>query len=761
MNISDVSARPASGRSRPAGGTLSYSSNSPLPRPASLIITRTPFRLSLGGGGTDLPSYYSKKGGFFVSGALNKYVHITVNPRFEEDSIRVSYSMTEIVKDAGELKHPIVREALDAVGIKTGIEIVSVADAPAATGLGSSGSFSVGLLRALHAYLREERTSQYVAEEACNINMNRLKQPSGKQDEYVAAFGGIRAYSIDIDGEVKVEPLRLSTNTLAELEANVMMFYTGITRSSTTVLSKQKSAIEHDRGVEKMDRIKSIGYKVRDAIAAGDLTKFGELLDEHWKVKRGITTAMSDSRIDAWYRVARQNGALGGKLCFAPETLVSAETGYRPIEEIKAGDRVYDHRNSLQFVHEVLKRTYEGPLLQFTLKGLDAKLESTPDHPMMTTLKHPGNKRENGRKVVNLPAFKPASEFRKGDVLLVPVDTTVEDVEYLDYPTLIETPKYSNHDLYRGLPDTLSVDDGLLRVIAWYAAEGSRSHKQFFFTLSRDEERVASQIVMDLSASFRKGAVIAPAQSAALVVRCSSVALSQLMSDLCGDGATEKHLPEFVMRLPPAKQFVVLRAIWLGDGGRRRAHDRRTGSDSLRCYYKTVSFRLAKQVQRLCLRLGYVPSLKHEDPPPRRSMGDKVSIRHRTYIVSLYGDDAAAFNQSVIENAPVPVVRRNNKSLSLRKDIVRIEGIAYAKASITNIARKDYKGYVYNLEVNGSHTYVAGDVVVHNCGAGGGGFLMLYAENGRAKLRSAMNKEGLVEHRFRFEPEGSKIIYNV
>ena len=279
-----------------------------------MIITRTPFRLPLGGGGTDLPSYYSQKGGFFVSGALNKYVHITVNPRFEEDSIRVSYSKTEIVGDSAQLAHPIVREALDVVGIKKGIEIVSVADAPASTGLGSSGSFTVGLLRALHAYLQEERTSQYVAEEACNINMNRLKQPSGKQDEYVAAFGGIRAYSVDTDGEVKVEPIRLSTNTLAELEANTMMFYTGITRSSSSVLSKQKAAIEKDGAVQKMDAIKAIGYKIRDAVAAGDLTKFGELLDEHWKVKRGVTAAMSSDRIDNWYRVAKQNGAIGGKL---------------------------------------------------------------------------------------------------------------------------------------------------------------------------------------------------------------------------------------------------------------------------------------------------------------------------------------------------------------------------------------------------------------------------------------------------------------
>ena len=282
-----------------------------------MIITRTPFRLSLGGGGTDLPSYYSKRGGFFISGAVDKYVHIAVNPRFEEDSVRVSYSTTEIVKEASQLKHPLVREGLDVVGIKNGIEIVSIADAPASTGLGSSGSFCVGLLRSLHSYLQEEKTSQYVAEEACNISMHRLKEPSGKQDEYVAAFGGIRSYEVSRDGEVRVETIPLSTHSLAELEANSLLFYTGIKRSSSSVLSKQKKAVEKGVAMEKMDRIKAIGYKVRDALAAGDLTRFGELLDEHWKVKRGVTRAMSNDRIDRWYRVAKENGALGAKLAGA------------------------------------------------------------------------------------------------------------------------------------------------------------------------------------------------------------------------------------------------------------------------------------------------------------------------------------------------------------------------------------------------------------------------------------------------------------
>ncbi|MCL5672319.1 MAG: hypothetical protein JRN56_05200 [Nitrososphaerota archaeon] len=312
-----------------------------------MIIARSPFRLSLGGGGTDLPSYYSKKGGFFVSGAIDKYVHVAVNPRFEQDSIRVSYSKTEIVGDAARLEHPLVREGLEMVGISKGIEIVSVADAPAATGLGSSGSFSVGLLRALHAYLQEEKSAQFVAEEACSIAMNRLREPSGKQDEYVAAFGGVRSYEVDRDGEVRVHSMNLSTQTLAELEASTMMFYTGMTRSSSSVLSKQKAAIEGGAGVDKMDRIKEIGFGVRDALAAGDLTKFGELLDEHWKAKRGVVSAMSNDKIDHWYDTAKKYGALGGKLCGAGGggfLMVYCENGRSKLREAMAKEGLVEHR---------------------------------------------------------------------------------------------------------------------------------------------------------------------------------------------------------------------------------------------------------------------------------------------------------------------------------------------------------------------------------------------------------------------------------
>jgi D-glycero-alpha-D-manno-heptose-7-phosphate kinase len=279
-----------------------------------LIVSRTPFRLSLGGGGTDLPAYYRKHGGFFVSGSVDKYMHIVVNNRFEP-GIRVSYSQTEIVDSVEKVRHPLVREALKLVEIKDRLEVVSLADVPAATGLGSSGSFTVGLLNALYAHQRVVKTPQALAEEACDIAMNRLHEPSGKQDEYTASLGGMRWYEIDTRGRVTSEELEIAENTLSELEFGIMMFYTGIKRRAGEILQKQQTKVaKGGGGVEKMHAIKAIGLRSREALESGDLTRFGELLHEHWTVKRGITESMSTDSVDTWYALARKNGALGGKL---------------------------------------------------------------------------------------------------------------------------------------------------------------------------------------------------------------------------------------------------------------------------------------------------------------------------------------------------------------------------------------------------------------------------------------------------------------
>ena len=280
-----------------------------------MIVSRTPFRLSLGGGGTDLPAYFTKYGGFFVSGAIDKYMHIVVNDRFEP-GIRLSYSQTEIVNSPDSIRHPSVREALKLLNLRDRLEIVSVADVPAATGLGSSGSFTVGLLNALYAHQRIVKTPEQIAETACDIALNRLHESSGKQDEYTASLGGIRSYEIDLGGNVTAKELNISDHTLSELEFLIMMFYTGITRKAGENLGRQQGGVSEGDGevIEKMHAIKAIGLESKKALEAGDLRRFGELLHEHWTVKRGITDTMTSDQIDSWYSIARENGAVGGKL---------------------------------------------------------------------------------------------------------------------------------------------------------------------------------------------------------------------------------------------------------------------------------------------------------------------------------------------------------------------------------------------------------------------------------------------------------------
>jgi len=280
-----------------------------------LIISRTPFRLTLGGGGTDLPSYYSKFGGFVVSSAINKYVYLVVKRRFE-DEVRVSYSITEIVNGVDRIEHPTVREVLRLLGLRDHLEIVSIGDVPSKTGLGSSGSFTVGLLHALHMYSGKNPSRQELAEEACRINMEILREPSGKQDEYVSAFGGFVCLNIGRGGRVEVSPLRIPAEAVSELENNLLFFYTGIKREASDVLQAQQSAVGRDeaRSVEAMHRIKEIGFRVRRALERGDITEFGKLQHEHWLAKRSVSSKMSNPLIDRWYSMGLESGAVGGKI---------------------------------------------------------------------------------------------------------------------------------------------------------------------------------------------------------------------------------------------------------------------------------------------------------------------------------------------------------------------------------------------------------------------------------------------------------------
>lgn len=281
-----------------------------------MIITRTPFRVTLGGGGTDLPSFYSEHGGFILAAAIDKYMFLNINAPIIDDKIRVRYTNSEVVDHVDEVQHTLAREALRHCNIASGIEIVSVADIPAGTGLGSSSSYLVGLLNGLHALLQDQATPQRLAEEACHIELEILKKPIGKQDQYMAAFGGLTALDIKPDGRVCVTRLALEVDLLESLEQNVLMFFTNEMRDATRILKKQDQATRtKDRTVvTSLLEIKDIGLEISEALTKGNLRRFGELLDVHWQSKKRLSEGISNPQIDAWYDLAKRNGAIGGKI---------------------------------------------------------------------------------------------------------------------------------------------------------------------------------------------------------------------------------------------------------------------------------------------------------------------------------------------------------------------------------------------------------------------------------------------------------------
>jgi D-glycero-alpha-D-manno-heptose-7-phosphate kinase len=280
-----------------------------------MIVSRAPVRFSLGGGGTDLPNYSREHGGFIVAAAIDQHIYLCAKRRFH-DNIRLAYSKTEQVDDIDHIEHRLFREALRLMGVTYGIELVSLADVPANSGLGSSSTFTVALLNALHAYKREFVSSAQLAEEACRIEIDILKEPIGKQDQYIAAFGGITAFTFDKDGSVRVERVPIKPEVMAELEGNLGIFYSGVERAASTVLTEQSKTIasNKDSAVERMHRIKALGYETRRILVDGDVDTYGELLHEHWTNKRKLASNMTDSAIDEHYEAARAAGALGGKL---------------------------------------------------------------------------------------------------------------------------------------------------------------------------------------------------------------------------------------------------------------------------------------------------------------------------------------------------------------------------------------------------------------------------------------------------------------
>jgi D-glycero-alpha-D-manno-heptose-7-phosphate kinase len=280
-----------------------------------MIVSRAPVRFSLGGGGTDLPSYSRNHGGFVVAAAVDKFVFVCVARRFQ-DTIRLAYSESEIVDSVDKLKHRIFREALRMSGIERGIELHSLADVPANTGLGSSSSFTVALMNGLHAFKREFVPIEQLAREACQLEIDILKEPIGKQDQYIAAYGGVSAMTFHPDGSVDVERLPLRDEVIDELESNLVIYYSGVERAAATVLSEQAKTItaNKDDAVQRMHRIKALGYETKRILISGKTDTYGEMLHEHWTNKRALASNMADSAIDEHYDAARKAGAIGGKL---------------------------------------------------------------------------------------------------------------------------------------------------------------------------------------------------------------------------------------------------------------------------------------------------------------------------------------------------------------------------------------------------------------------------------------------------------------
>jgi D-glycero-alpha-D-manno-heptose-7-phosphate kinase len=281
-----------------------------------MIIARSPLRISLGGGGTDIPSYYQEHEGFLLAAAIDRYVYVTVMRPFTE-GIYLKYSEIEHVAQVANVKHPIIREVLAEFDLKTPqVEITTLADIPSGTGLGSSGSFTTALVKALYAHYRKNIHPEQLAELACKIEIEKLAEPIGKQDQYIAAYGGITEFNFHKDGSVSSAPLNLSVQTVHDLEDNLLLFFTGISRSAGSILKEQvdKSRAKDSKMLENLHFTKDLGLRSKAALVQGDTKKFGELMHEHWEHKKSRSSGMTSDFIDVAYAQAIQSGAVGGKL---------------------------------------------------------------------------------------------------------------------------------------------------------------------------------------------------------------------------------------------------------------------------------------------------------------------------------------------------------------------------------------------------------------------------------------------------------------
>ena len=282
-----------------------------------MIIARSPLRITLGGGGTDLPSYYRRYGGFVISAAIDKYVYVTINKPFAE-GIFLKYSKLEHVDSIDSIQHPIIREALRMFDDDHALryEITSLSDIPAGTGLGSSGSFTTALLKALFAFRMRSILPEELARLACEIEIDRLGEVIGKQDQYIAAYGGITCFSFRPDDRVDVLPLKIGQETFENLEDNLLLFFTGYTRRAGSVLSDQdvRTQQNDDKMLQNMHSVKDLAFRTQAVLEAGHTSEFGEIMNEHWLSKRRRSAGMSNPQIDEWYELGMRHGALGGKL---------------------------------------------------------------------------------------------------------------------------------------------------------------------------------------------------------------------------------------------------------------------------------------------------------------------------------------------------------------------------------------------------------------------------------------------------------------
>ncbi len=280
-----------------------------------MIISLTPLRMSFVGGGSDLPGFYREHGGAVLSTAVDKYIYVTVNKKFDS-GIRVSYSVTEEVEQVGDIRHPLVREALRFLELEGGIEITTIADIPSrGTGLGSSSSFTVGLLNALNAFKHRYVSSEELGQTSCHIEIDVCREPIGKQDQYAAAYGGLNLIEFKPDDSVQVSPVICRPETQSEVEDNILVFYTGIQRSASALLRQQASDMAGSVDKQRaMKRMVELAYQLRDELQANNTDAFGEILHENWELKKSMTAGVSNSDIDEWYQAARNAGALGGKL---------------------------------------------------------------------------------------------------------------------------------------------------------------------------------------------------------------------------------------------------------------------------------------------------------------------------------------------------------------------------------------------------------------------------------------------------------------